>query len=586
MTSGMDCEVNRGLIPLKIYFFTYLAGLACIVPYLPVFGYALGFTAGELGVIYGILPFVGLLSKPLVGIVADKLNAHRLVLLIAVIIQCVFTFLVFFLPAMPVDPPGRAAVHFTCNPDGSWLGLNGSSDLVFCTKGTGNGAGMEYASVQCTFTDYQYAFNILDISPDAPRPLQFVPERNSSFPSSGGSYPVNIIHDKETKRCDGSLQSDNCSAVLCNAAEANKNFVRFTYQFWLFLIVMTIGRVGFTAAYTMGDSVAFDIIGQQKKAVSYGTQRVFGSIGWAVAAVLVGLLMNNFSERSPEASELDYRPAFYGFVVFLSCAIITAWFLRPSVDIHSSQVVRNVFRLFADFEFLVFSAATFFVGMCTGLLYAFLFLYLMELSAAPALMGLSQLAECAGEVPFMFLSQWLIARMGHHGVMVLALGSFCLRYIAYSLLTHYSWWALVLELLHGPGFGLFYANMATFAYAKSPPGGVATMQGVLGGIYDGFGIALGGLIGGTVYGTYGGRAAWRAFGIGSGIVCLLYIGVTLILQRRKRQQRLKDAVVATTNGAVIGDPSIISSSAIDGYETGYATPIPPDTPSEKERLTA
>ena len=116
---------------------------------------------------------------------------------------------------------------------------------------------------------------------------------------------------------------------------------------------MTIGRVGFTAAYTMGDSVAFDIIGQQKKPVSYGTQRVFGSIGWAVAAVVVGLLMDSFTERDRH-TETDFRPAFYGFVVLLTCAVITAWFLKPSVDIHSSQVLKNVFRLFADLEFLVF----------------------------------------------------------------------------------------------------------------------------------------------------------------------------------------------------------------------------------------
>lgn len=100
------------------------------------------------------------------------------------------------------------------------------------------------------------------------------------------------------------------------------------------------------------------------------------------------------------------------------------------------------------------------------------------------------------------------------------------------------------------------------------------------------GIALGGLIGGTIYQTFGSRVAWRAFGIGAGIISILYAGVAVVLQRRRRQL-LKDAVVETANGTIIGDPSVILPSANDGYETGYATPIPPfDTPSEKERLTA
>ena len=166
---------------------------------------------------------------------------------------------------------------------------------------------------------------------------------------------------------------------------------------------------------------------------------------------------------------------------------------------------------------------TFLVGMCTGLLYTYLFVYISDLnaqnpnSAPKLLMGLSQLAECVGEVPFMFLSSWLISRIGHHGnlrigdqdfsrpfeksnqilisyslfilgTMTVALGSFCVRYIGYSLVGAQPWWILVLELLHGPGFGLFYANMATFANNVAPTGAAATMQGVLGGIYDGFGM--------------------------------------------------------------------------------------------------
>lgn len=155
-------------------------GLACIVPYMPVFAAELGFTVGELAVIYGILPFVGLLSKPVVGIVADKLNAHRLVLLIAVIVQGVFTFIVFFLPPMPADTIGRAPVHITCNPGGAWVDVNVSPELVFCAGTSGNSTRMEYASVQCSFADYQYALNVLGISPDTPMPLQFVLERNLS----------------------------------------------------------------------------------------------------------------------------------------------------------------------------------------------------------------------------------------------------------------------------------------------------------------------------------------------------------------------------------------------------------------------
>ena len=156
--------------------------------------------------------------------------------------------------------------------------------------------------------------------------------------------------------CTDSIAT-NCSAHLCKTPEHAKIFARFTYQFWLFVIVMTIGRVGFTSVYTMGDSVAFDLISQQKKPVSYGTQRVFGSLGWAAAAVIVGLLMNAFTDRDPGAPRdtvADYAPAFYGFIVLIVLAMVTVWFLKPSANIHSTQVLKNVLNLFRDVEFLIF----------------------------------------------------------------------------------------------------------------------------------------------------------------------------------------------------------------------------------------
>lgn len=116
---------------------------------------------------------------------------------------------------------------------------------------------------------------------------------------------------------------------------------------------MMIGRVGYTAVYTLSDSIAFDLIAQQKKAISYGAQRAFGSLGWAAAAVVVGILMDAFTERK-HGQQTDFSPAFYGFVVLLTCATITAWFLKPSENIHSTQILKNVVKLFESMEFVAF----------------------------------------------------------------------------------------------------------------------------------------------------------------------------------------------------------------------------------------
>ena len=90
------------------------------------------------------------------------------------------------------------------------------------------------------------------------------------------------------------------------------------------------------------------------------------------------------------------------------------------------------------------------------------------------------------------------------------------------------------------------------------------------------GIALGGLVGGAIYDRYGGAAAWRTFGVSAGIAAILYFcSSTLFLRRKKR------------DGKQPLDPgSMQDTSILSGGTSGYETPIPPDTPSEQQRLTA
>lgn len=143
---------------------------------MPMFAYKLGFTAGELAVIYGILPFVGLLSKPIVGIIGDTLSAHRLILLIALVIQGVFTFIVYYLPPMPaVEVP----VHLTCNQNSATLDLSTNASAVFCNEAN-------TTIIACSFKDPDpYVYKALNISSVA-MPLNFslVADANANFSES------------------------------------------------------------------------------------------------------------------------------------------------------------------------------------------------------------------------------------------------------------------------------------------------------------------------------------------------------------------------------------------------------------------
>lgn len=153
----------------------------------------------------------------------------------------------------------------------------------------------------------------------------------------------------------------------------------------------------------------------------------------------------------------------------------------------STSIARDVGRLLCRVRILVFASWCVFVGMCTGLLWNFLFWFIEELAGRyetgcgedmriktleGVIMGMQTLV---GEVPFFFLSGWFLNRVGHVHCMNLVLFGLGVRFMLYSVLTN-PWWILPVELLHGLTFGLFYATMTSYASIIAPPGTEATVQ--------------------------------------------------------------------------------------------------------------
>ena len=86
------------------------------------------------------------------------------------------------------------------------------------------------------------------------------------------------------------------------------------------------------------------------------------------------------------------------------------------------------------------------------------------------LLGLNMGIQCfVGEVPMFFMSGWLIKKLGHANTMTLVLGAFGARFILYSVLTN-PWYSLLVEVINGVTFGIFYAAMTSYAHIISPTG--------------------------------------------------------------------------------------------------------------------
>lgn len=148
----------------------------------------------------------------------------------------------------------------------------------------------------------------------------------------------------------------------------------------------------------------------------------------------------------------------------------------------SASILRDIGKLLSRLHIVIFMVWCIFMGMCTALLWQFLFWHLEDIGGCDmhpwikTLEGLVMGIQClGGELPFFFLSGWIIKRLGHVHCMTFVLLGVGIRFMLYSVLTD-PWWVLPVELMNGITFGLFYATMASYASIAAPPGTEATVQ--------------------------------------------------------------------------------------------------------------
>ncbi len=61
------CVINKTLLPVKLYNFAFFGSIACVFPIIPTYMGFMVLSHGQIAIIYGIMPFVGFLSRPITG---------------------------------------------------------------------------------------------------------------------------------------------------------------------------------------------------------------------------------------------------------------------------------------------------------------------------------------------------------------------------------------------------------------------------------------------------------------------------------------------------------------------------------------
>jgi len=589
----MKCKINSKLLPVKAHFFLVFSALAPLLPFLPVYAKQLGFDAFGVGVIFAVLPFMGMIARPIAGWIADYFSKQKAVFLISIILTGVGYFSLQLVSRLEADNSSQLlcsnpqSILKICRSKDSW------SELLpllprDCPANCSLSCTLTYQSQICSafsipgckedgLVQFSISSNLSHHDTQAVPGCLHLPVDLATTPSSSKDRP--FCQHKTVVECQADCKDDHIKRFV------RKDWIFASTGFWIFFVLNIIAYSSFGVATSMGDALCFELL--EGKHQDYGAQRVWGSVGWGIFTIVSGYLIDSQSTGGHK----NYTPAFLLMGGLLVLDLIISSRMQISTSVKSSSMFRDMRHLLSTPRVMIFVIWCTAVGILTSVVWQWLLWFLQDLSIAmhsdkfgcrdsegldwvTLLLGLNMGIQCwVGEVPMFFLSGSVIKTLGHSNTMTLVLGAFGVRFLLYSFITN-PWYSLPIEILNGITFGIFYATMTSYAHIISPPGFESTMQGIVGAAFEGLGVAIGSFVGGAVYKTYGGVFMFRAFGLFAIIMCLAHAFVHMMLLKcvkKEEEDKLPGFnVVATVEQDRVGNQELVLSG---GRVQGLLTDI-------------
>ncbi|XP_078662199.1 major facilitator superfamily domain-containing protein 6-like [Branchiostoma floridae x Branchiostoma belcheri] len=98
------CNIDKSLLIVKLFYSFFYGAVAAFIPYLSIFYKQMGMTPLQIGMINGFRPFVSIFAGPLWGIVADRFQIRKVILIVSLMAWIVMGLVIGLLPPATSAP--------------------------------------------------------------------------------------------------------------------------------------------------------------------------------------------------------------------------------------------------------------------------------------------------------------------------------------------------------------------------------------------------------------------------------------------------------------------------------------------------
>lgn len=526
-SSYFKCFYEADYLVFKGFCFFLYGAYGGFIPYLPLYFKQLFLGASYAGIIVGIRPLIQCIGAPFWGVIADRYHAGRIIFLGSVIAWIVKAFVILAVRphdqhciemysnktanvsyvyaydlwtetkqeekwvVLPLDNPiiiekNKIAVveehEIKHAPDESLpkevLENSGPLDQKGKTK-KGRRTYKHQAYPEKEVLDEKMPSKMSRRSEQLARRVM-----NKTKADDDVLYESEVKIDLNENKQNEALSSKITHVVEVYKEELNASVTFITnidtkevdFMFVLFMIIIIVGEFLESPTYALSDASLLKRLGDDRE--YYGRIRMWGSLGWAVASAMVGLLINYSTFKLCQVVQNNYIIAFYVFVGFVAAAFANSLWFRFSYDDEKKfEDIGKVAPMLLSLRHTSFLLATLYTGFCYGILVHFVNWYIDDIGGSSAIMGAAGAAREISALIMFAMSATTLQALGNVNSMVLCLLVYIICFICYSILDD-PWVAVALEVLDGGTYGLVWSTCVNYMSAVgSSLGVIETTQG-------------------------------------------------------------------------------------------------------------
>ncbi len=261
--------------------------------------------------------------------------------------------------------------------------------------------------------------------------------------------------------------------------------------FWLLASAMILFSFFWNASLPQFEVTTLAYLGKNVK--RYSRVRLWGSIGFILAVVTLGLLIDQFG--------IHLVPSFIFFIYF---SIWLASLMVPEVETTTAEHNDDSFtRILKQPAILAFLSAAFLMQFSHGVYYAFYSIYMEETGYSKSVIGQFWALGVIAEVMVFVFMHHILQRLGAGTVLVISLLLATVRWLMIGWYPDSLMILLVAQTLHAATFGTFHAAAIHMVHRAFTGKHQGKGQALYASISFGLGGALGSLLAGNLWESSG-----------------------------------------------------------------------------------